>query len=52
MSEKILKDVPVKVAMVGLGDWAYAIAEGIKRTKKVSLVKAFTRTAEKRENSE
>jgi len=49
MPEKALKDVPVKVAMVGLGDWAYAIAEGIKRTKKVSLVKAFTRTAEKKE---
>ena len=48
MSEEYLENTPVKVAMIGLGDWAYAIAEGIKISNRVCLVKAFTRTDEKR----
>ena len=49
MLEKNLENAPLRVAMVGLGDWGQTIAEGVKRSKKLSLMKAFTRTLKKRE---
>jgi len=42
-------NIRLRVAMVGLGDWAQTIAEGVKRSKRISLAKAFTRTPKKRE---
>jgi predicted dehydrogenase len=40
---------PVGVAAIGLGRWAYVLADAYTKSAKLKLVTCFTRTAEKRE---